>query len=266
MDTSGGQPYRETKFGGGYKMIGRTQKRILAGILALLMVVGQTLTGALTLKASAATTSYETAPGTALSMYVWDFFDDTSVFSSSMTGYSTTSDTSKFNLKYASGTEIVYADGGGDILTSRDVSKIIFSSSATGNYSFTVNRYDWSDTLIDSATVTVAVNTANTAPTASSVSIGGTAKVGQMLAGDYTYADADSDDESGTTFKWYRATDSSGTGAAAISGAEEINYTLTSDDLGKYICFEVTPKDGTDNGTAVKSSYTGLVGNYYTGN
>jgi len=87
-----------------------------------------------------------------------------------------------------------------------------------------------------------------------------------MLAGDYTYADADSDDESGTTFKWYRATDSSGTGAAAISGAEEINYTLTSDDLGKYICFEVTPKDGTDNGTAVKSSYTGLVGNYYTGN
>jgi len=123
MDTSGGQPYRETKFGGGYKMIGRTQKRILAGILALLMVVGQTLTGALTLKASAATTSYETAPGTALSMYVWDFFDDTSVFSSSMTGYSTTSDTSKFNLKYASGTEIVYADGGGDILTSRDVRK-----------------------------------------------------------------------------------------------------------------------------------------------
>ena len=94
----------------------------------------------------------------------------------------------------------------------------------------------------------------NAAPTASNVSISGTFALGEQLTGNYTYADDDSDAESGSTFKWYRSDDALGTGKVAIAGATAQTYTLVADDDGKYISFEVTPNDGTEAGTPVESS------------
>jgi hypothetical protein len=45
---------------------------------------------------------------------------------------------------------------------------------------------------------------ANTAPTATGVSISGTTEVGFTLMGNYTYNDADGDSQSGTSFRWLR--------------------------------------------------------------
>lgn len=42
----------------------------------------------------------------------------------------------------------------------------------------------------------------NLAPTASAVSFSGTTNVGQTLTGNYTYSDADTDDQGTSTFKW----------------------------------------------------------------
>jgi len=99
----------------------------------------------------------------------------------------------------------------------------------------------------------------NTAPTASSVSFSGTVEVGQQLTSSYTYTDADSDTESGSTYKWYRSDDNTGTNKAAISGATAITYTLVTADAHKYISFEVTPNDGTAFGTAVESPLQAVV-------
>ncbi|MGA2506133.1 MAG: DUF2341 domain-containing protein [Chitinispirillaceae bacterium] len=99
---------------------------------------------------------------------------------------------------------------------------------------------------------------AQTPPVASAVIISGTPKVGQTLTGSYTYYDAEGDAESGSTFQWYRATDSSGTNRTAISGATSITYTMTDADEDKYIQFEVTPhaSSGIQVGTAVASVYS----------
>ncbi|MDI4643771.1 dockerin type I domain-containing protein [Cohnella hashimotonis] len=93
----------------------------------------------------------------------------------------------------------------------------------------------------------------NAAPTASAVSFGGTLKVGNTLTGTYIYADAESDAEGATTFKWYTASDAAGTGKTAIAGATTSTLALTSAQVGKYIIFEVTPvaAAGTTSGTPV---------------
>lgn len=100
-----------------------------------------------------------------------------------------------------------------------------------------------------------------TPPTASAVTVSGTAKVGEALTGSYAYSDEESDLEGVSTFKWYRATDNSGTGKTEIAGANAKAYTLQAADLGKYISFEVTPvaATGTKAGTEVLSSYTSAV-------
>ncbi|MDG0814049.1 dockerin type I domain-containing protein [Cohnella rhizosphaerae] len=96
----------------------------------------------------------------------------------------------------------------------------------------------------------------NTAPTASAVSFGGTLKVGNTLTGTYTYADAESDAEGATSFKWYTATDAAGTGKTAISGATTSTLALTSAHAGKYIIFEVTPVAAAGTATGTPVSYT----------
>jgi len=98
----------------------------------------------------------------------------------------------------------------------------------------------------------------NTPPTATSVSINlnssGTPiwNVGEILKGSYTYDDVESDAQKGTTFQWYQATDGNcRTGKTAISGATTQTYTATSADIGKYLCFGITPKNVNDTGTEV---------------
>ncbi|MCT4620813.1 MAG: cadherin-like beta sandwich domain-containing protein, partial [Marinisporobacter sp.] len=111
------------------------------------------------------------------------------------------------------------------------------------------------------SSATGGVVAAEAAPVASSVSISGTAQVGETLTGSYTYSDVNGDTEGTSTFKWYRSDDASETNKTEISGATNKTYTLTSTDLGKYISFEVTPvaQSGTSPGSAVESSATGGV-------
>ena len=94
--------------------------------------------------------------------------------------------------------------------------------------------------------------TANSAPTASVVTItddnAGSAEVGDSLTGSYLYADAESDAEGTSTFRWLR-------NGVAISGATASTYVLVTADSGKSITFEVTPiaSAGTTTGSAVTS-------------
>ncbi|WP_452611709.1 MBG domain-containing protein, partial [Roseivirga echinicomitans] len=99
----------------------------------------------------------------------------------------------------------------------------------------------------------------NEPPTATEISFSGSLIAGETLTGAYTYTDAENDEESGTTFKWYRSDDVNGTGKVAIAGITTQTYDLSSNDVGKYISFEVTPNDGKNVGTAVESSLQGSV-------
>ena len=112
-------------------------------------------------------------------------------------------------------------------------------------------------------------------PTATNVSFTGTLEIGQQMQGSYDYGDINGDPESGTTFKWFRANTSGGSGAVEISGATSINYTLVPPaDEGKYIQFQVTPRnDIGETGSMSPSSFRGAVDSLpvasnvtYTGN
>src|SRR3972149_5756015 len=103
--------------------------------------------------------------------------------------------------------------------------------------------------------ITTAGGPANTPPTATNVTIAGTAQVGQVLTGNYTYNDADGDLEGTSTYRWLR-------NGASISGATAKTYTLVAADQGALIVFEVTPvaATGASPGVAVQSPAVGPVG------
>lgn len=71
-------------------------------------------------------------------------------------------------------------------------------------------------------------------------------KRGSVLRVRYTYADADGNPESGTTFQWYRYDDNFGTNKTAIAGATSTTYTLAAADEGKHISVEVRPRNAVD--------------------
>ena len=78
--------------------------------------------------------------------------------------------------------------------------------------------------------------------------------------GSYDYTDTDGDVDA-STYQWYTATDNQGTGLLAIDGATAINYTLTNNELGKYIRLGVLAASatGTSPGTEVFSPWIGAV-------
>ncbi|MGH8565314.1 MAG: hypothetical protein ACREXW_14995 [Gammaproteobacteria bacterium] len=94
----------------------------------------------------------------------------------------------------------------------------------------------------------------NFPPTASSVLISGTAQVGQLLSGSFTYADAENDPQGVSTFRWLR-------GTSPIEGATAPTYTLVAADQDATVSFEVTPvaQSGTSPGLAVTSAAAGPV-------
>jgi hypothetical protein len=166
------------------------------------------------------------------------------------------------DIAYQEGTPYIGADGTnyGEIngIYVSSAPDFYFIADTEGTYTFTAYYCDEVADIDDHYNVTLSVETSSdTAPTASSVSASGTARVGNTLTGSYTYSGGE--DESGTAYQWYSAADDSGTDETEISGAASTIYELTADDLGRYICFEVTPSDGTDSGTAVKSGYVGPV-------
>ncbi len=101
----------------------------------------------------------------------------------------------------------------------------------------------------------------NSAPVASQVSIQGQAVVGQTLTGEYTYHDANGDLEGQSVYKWYRSNNELGTDKSLIAGANSHTYTLTVNDEGKYIFFQVIPVAVTGNavGMPVMSGPTDMV-------
>ncbi|MDH3711379.1 MAG: T9SS type A sorting domain-containing protein, partial [Cyclobacteriaceae bacterium] len=96
---------------------------------------------------------------------------------------------------------------------------------------------------------------ANTAPTATDLSITGITEVGQVLTGNYTFNDADGDLEGTSLFRWFRD-------GVEISGATAVTYTLTTSDENTTITFEVTPValTGVLTGAAVVSAGVGPIG------
>ncbi|WP_410495216.1 S-layer homology domain-containing protein [Cellulosilyticum sp. ST5] len=102
---------------------------------------------------------------------------------------------------------------------------------------------------------------AQVAPTVTVQPITGTLQVGETLTGHYTYSDINGDLEGISTYKWYRADNSSGLNKTEIVGATGITYVLTSSDEGKYISFEVIPvaTTGIAKGIAVESAWIGPV-------
>ncbi|WP_200977840.1 MBG domain-containing protein [Echinicola sp. 20G] len=134
--------------------------------------------------------------------------------------------------------------------------QLTYIASGTSDETFNLQASSGGLSTANSNQLTARVNNA---PTASSPSISGSLSVAKQLTGNYSYSDLESDPESGSTYKWYRAEDNTGSGKVAISGATEKQYTLQAVDQGKYISFEVTPSDGTDAGTAVESDFEGPV-------
>ncbi|MDM8162154.1 fibronectin type III domain-containing protein, partial [Labilibaculum sp. K2S] len=102
---------------------------------------------------------------------------------------------------------------------------------------------------------------ANEVPTASNVTYTGTLRSFEVLTGTYSYSDTEGNTNNGTSFKWYRADDATGTNKTAISGAVAAAYTLATADVGKYIAYAVTPASLTGNspGLEVLSAYQGPV-------
>lgn len=99
------------------------------------------------------------------------------------------------------------------------------------------------------------------APLASDLSIIGGLFQGETIQAAYTYFDLNGDLESDTLVQWYRTAAPDKSDGISIDGATGWQYTLTGDDLGKYIYFSVTPAAASGNspGTTVYSDCVGPV-------
>ncbi|WP_298147507.1 T9SS sorting signal type C domain-containing protein [Flavobacterium sp.] len=114
---------------------------------------------------------------------------------------------------------------------------------------------------VDNVSITANATAANNAPSATNVAFTGSLFVGQTLTGSYTYNDVENNPEGASTFRWYRADNASGLNEAAINGANSSTYTLTNNEIGKFIRFSVTPisTEGTQNGSETFSPRQGPV-------
>lgn len=108
---------------------------------------------------------------------------------------------------------------------------------------------------------TACAESANTAPTASDVSISGTLTVNQTVTGSYTYADEEGNAESGSSYQWRLADNDAGTNASDISGTNSTSYTIDNGDSNQYLQFCVTPDDGETAGTQSCSAWSLVSGN-----
>mgnify|MGYP001263521003 CR=1 FL=1 len=155
---------------------------------------------------------------------------------------------------------------GGSYSTFSDGTSASTNATVTGltngrSYTFRVSATNGNGTSNPSSTDTATpISPAPAAPTATSVAISGTAAVGELLTGTYTYIDANANSESGSTYRWL-SSDSAGGTYTAIIGATSITYTVDEDDIGKYLKFEVTPHTATapTTGSAALSSASSQV-------
>ena len=159
-----------------------------------------------------------------------------------------------------SGTGILNLTGRSSTANYQAALRSITYRNSTGNpsvlprtVSFTVNDGNSSSHAVSRQIIFTALNNP---PEALSLTFSGIMKIGSLLTGSYVYIDAENDPEGISTFRWYRADDSNGTGETAIPGATARTYSLTIADAGKYISFEVTPAatSGITPGIAVQSA------------
>lgn len=81
-----------------------------------------------------------------------------------------------------------------------------------------------------------------------------------MATGSYLYFSESNKTEGTTSYQWYRADNFKGLNERAIVGENTMYHAYTEADKGKYLCFEVTPKQKDGKvGKTVKSSYAGAV-------
>lgn len=156
----------------------------------------------------------------------------------------------------SAGSWSTFADG-----TSASTTATVTGLTNGAAYNFRVSATNSNGTGDPSSTANATpVSATPAAPVASSVAITGSASLGELLTGTYTYTDANANAEATSTYRWLRA-DSAGGSYSAIPGATSINYTITSDDLTKYLKFEVTPVANTSptTGSAALSSATAQV-------
>jgi len=78
-------------------------------------------------------------------------------------------------------------------------------------------------------------------PVASNLAINGEFKQDAILTASYTYSDPEGDIEGNSIIQWYLADDQSGTKETAIQGANSLEYTISRQDVGRYIRFAVAP-------------------------
>ncbi|MBN9380465.1 MAG: hypothetical protein J0H74_06855 [Chitinophagaceae bacterium] len=104
-------------------------------------------------------------------------------------------------------------------------------------------------------------------PVAQNVAVKGTASWGNTLTASYTYYSVNLAPEHGTTYQWYRGTDSSGTTDVAISGATSSTYFLVQADVNNFVRVGVTPgaASGPTPGNQSFSAYKGPVDGYFCG-
>ncbi|MBS4174273.1 Ig-like domain-containing protein [Bacillus sp. FJAT-49736] len=127
-------------------------------------------------------------------------------------------------------------------------------ASFVGKDQFTYKANDGTDDS-NEQTVTIYVKKANEAPTVSNVGMTGNFTAGEMIHGQYTYADNEQDPEGTSKYQWYRSTQQDGSDKEAISGATGKDYTIQDEDENHYLFFEVTPValSGRQTGQAVLS-------------
>ena len=108
----------------------------------------------------------------------------------------------------------------------------------------------------------VSFNTANASPLALDVTITGSVKVAEILRASYTYFDLEQNPESGTTFQWYVANDTTGAPITTIANATNNSYLVAAANQGKFLRVGVTPRAsaGTSPGSEFKSYWVGPVG------
>jgi len=101
-------------------------------------------------------------------------------------------------------------------------------------------------------------------PVVSNVAISGTPRTNEVLTGTYDFTDPDGDLEGTSTYQWYSSDNADGSDAVKIIGEFSQTYTVTSDQEGKYVAFEVTPVSATGGeaylvGEPVKSEYIRII-------
>ncbi|MGZ2369735.1 alpha-amylase family glycosyl hydrolase [Ancylomarina sp. YFZ004] len=104
-------------------------------------------------------------------------------------------------------------------------------------------------------------------PVASNLAINGEFIQDAVLTATYTYTDSEGDSEGKSIIQWYLADNQSGTNEAAIQGANTLEYTITRQDVGRYLRFAVTPvaiSDELTSGEEVYSAYSEAI-DYSTG-